>query len=375
MSSENKKPRIPLGGKSIDKGDSEKPTITGGTNDSFGSEGGTENSSGPLVINDPFGGEDHNEKSRIEEERRRKEELERLRLEKERRRKEELANEEKKEVILEIDPNTTYFFVFGTAAAGKSTMVSSLAYYLKAFASGQVVSISSADKQNHQKGNFILKEMIKDVKKGKFVLRTRNLTDEVLSSEINLLFKPDNFKKAAFPFCILEMAGEDLEAIELRDFGRSGGILDERINAYLEHPDCSMIFICVVDTEDPSESEDYIDKFLDYARKLGHAQNPVLVTINKWDKVADKYTDGEHYLKENAPIIYRKLQDPDRSFSYMPFSIGKKGVDKDYIYNPSDAQKLFEWMYEESIGESLYDLSLPSMLDKMFASLKSIFKK
>lgn len=382
MSSKNKKPQIPLRNKSIDKPSEDITKIEENEEHNIFEELGTDINSEDDIFGNTKEIEDDNitdieddiiyETEEIEEEDGGNEIninptiIETAGPEK----------EKQEELVLEIDPNRTYFFVFGAAKAGKSTMVQSLAWYLKAFANGQIESISSADKQNHRQGDYVLSEMIKNVKKGEYASDTRKLKDEVLSTEINLLFKPENQKKPDFPFCILEMAGEDLQAIELQDFGKTGGILDKRINAYLKHPDCSMVFICTIDVEFPDKSEDFIDAFLDYARKLGHETNPILVTINKWDIVASQYTDGEHFLKEKTPIIYKKLHDPNRYFSYMPFSIGE-GIDNIHFknHNKEDAKKLFEWMYEVSMGESIHVIKSPSILDNLFASLKSLFRK
>lgn len=288
----------------------------------------------------------------------------------------QIKQENESTIELEIAPQTTYFFVFGLPAAGKSVMVSGLIHYLRAFSEGQVYPIGSADKNNHRRGDYVYAEMTKSVRKGEFVPRTVNLQDDQsLSTEINLEFAPSDVNKDKFPFCILEMAGEDLEKVRLKNFGREGGILDERINAYLEHPDCNIKFICVLDVDNPDDSQDLIDEFLTYARRLGHENNQVLLTVNKWDKVSDQYENVEQYLRNNAEILFKRLYDPEREYEFMPFSIGPVDAVGRYGYQYQDSKKLFEWMYEVGIGEPLNEEKIPSPVERFISYIKKRFLK
>lgn len=274
-----------------------------------------------------------------------------------------------------IDPNMPYFFVFGNSTAGKSAMLSGLLYYIQTSRIGQLRSLSLNDQDHHRKGDYVLSQMTKKVRDGKFIAGTQTLdtTEFVFPTEINLEFEPDG--KESMPFCLLEMAGEDLREIELRNQGKAGGNFDQRISAYLTHPDCNMIFICVVDVDTPGNSEDLINDFLRYIYKVGHTDNPVLVTVNKWDKVANQYDDVKDYLEKKLPILTNNLFDDNRTMAYMPFSIGdvKSGLDNEdtYNFNPKDSKKLLEWMYETAIGQSLSEKSEISILDK----IKNFFSK
>ena len=262
-----------------------------------------------------------------------------------------------------IDPNMPYFFVFGNSTAGKSAMLAKLIYHMKTAGIGQLRSLSFNDDNhsNQKKGDFILRKMTKKVRKGEFIEGTPNLDklDFVFPTEINLQFEPNNID-VPMPFCLLEMAGEDLKEIELRDEGNKGGKFDERINYYLMHPDCSIIFICVVDIDEPYDSEDLIDEFLTYLDKIGHRNNPILVTINKWDKIADKYSNSRQYIAEELPIIENLLQNKNRNMANMSFSVGKVYTrDNMDVYDAKDEEAkkypetLLKWMYEVATGISL----------------------
>lgn len=280
-------------------------------------------------------------------------------------------------VDLIIDPEMPYFFVFGNSTAGKSAMLSGLLYYIQTSRIGQLRSLGLNDQAHHRKGDYALSQMTKKVRNGQFIAGTQTLdtTEFVFPTEINLEFEPTG--KTNMPFCLLEMAGEDLREIELRDEGKSGGNFDARINAYLQHPDCNMKFICVVDVDTPENSEDLINQFLMYAHKSGHTNNPVLVTVNKWDKIADQYSSVKEYLEEKLPILTNNLFDDNREMAYMKFSIGdvvSDGINGDtYKFQPDDSRKLLDWMYETATGESLYEKKATSALSNFIKSIKNMF--
>jgi hypothetical protein len=263
-----------------------------------------------------------------------------------------------------------YFFVFGNSTAGKSAMLSGLLYYIQTSRIGQLRSLGLNDQAHHRKGDYALNQMTKKVRNGEFIAGTQTLdtTEFVFPTEINLEFEPSG--KPSMPFCLLEMAGEDLKEIELKDEGKSGGDFDARINAYLQHPDCNMKFICVVDVDTPENSEDLINQFLMYIHKAGHVNNPVLITVNKWDKIEDKYESVKDYLEKKLPILTNNLFDDNREMAYMKFSIGnvKSGNvgEKDtYDFNPEDSKKLLEWMYQTANGQSLNEEMSTSILSKI----------
>ena len=273
-----------------------------------------------------------------------------------------------------IDPNIPYFFVFGNSTAGKSAMLSGLLYYIQTSRIGQLRSLGLNDQVHHRRGDYALSQMTRTVRNGEFIAGTQTLdtAEFVFPTEINLEFEPNG--KPNMPFCLLEMAGEDLKEIELRDEGKSGGDFDARINAYLQHPDCNMKFICVVDVDTPENSEDLINQFLMYIHKAGHVNNPVLITVNKWDKIEDQYASVKDYLENKLPILTNNLFDDNRAMAYMKFSIGKVksgdvGENDTYEFNPEDSKKLLEWMYETANGQSLNEERSTSILGKIINKL------
>lgn len=276
-------------------------------------------------------------------------------------------------ITLTIDPELTYFFVMGNTTAGKSAMLSGLLFYLKTAGIGQLQPIGDNSQTNHQKGEVVLNNMIRRVREGVFIEGTRVLDGSSdRPKELNLEFQPSDASKDYFPFCLLEMAGEDLKKVQIGQDG-SGGAFDKRIAAYLEHPDCKLVFICVIDGLRPTESEDLIDEFISHINRKGFENHPILFTVNKWDLLKINYESPKEFINKKMPVLKGNLLDQNRSISYMGFSLGETYTDAQskvrVKYNPTDSEKLFNWMYETSMGTSFPEERKLSFMGKLKKSL------
>ena len=263
-----------------------------------------------------------------------------------------------------VDPETTYVFVFGEGSAGKSVMMSGLIRYLDVHNEYGSLHGCCDNSAEQKRGDKILDRMREKVSKGEYVDRTEDIdnTENIFSTEINLEFVPNDSKKPTMPFCVLEMSGEDLKQIGPQHKGE----LDSRISGYLHHPDCNILFICVVDPNRPQEAERLINRFLDYTRSIGREENPILVSVNKWDQEKDKFNnDVNSYFKQNIPILNRSTQNSNRDYSRMGFSIGKEIDQNHYIYNPKDSEVLFKWIYKKATGEKIEETKKRGFWNKL----------
>ncbi|WP_075343824.1 fibronectin type III domain-containing protein [Tenacibaculum agarivorans] len=289
------------------------------------------------------------------------------------------------ESTLTIDADYVYFFTFGLSTAGKTAMLSGVLYYMETSRIGRLRT--KGDERHQKRGKMVLNQMRKKVKSGVFVDRTSAMdaTAANLPTEINLKFEPADSNKPDMPFCLMEMAGEDLDDIKLTEDVNSGDF-DDRIKAYLTHPECMLAFICVIDTDlgeeggiNPrEESESIIMEFLDYLHEIGHTTNPILISVNKWDKIADQYENVESYLRKEHPLLYGALADRDRDeVAITKFSIGE--VDKEgatYEYNSEDSKTIFNWMYRIVTGVAFNkEISFEKRKTKTKTSLKEKLSK
>jgi len=288
---------------------------------------------------------------------------------------------ETSKIDLEIDSKIPYFFVFGMPSSGKTVMLSGLVYYFKTLAEGQISVLNSNDKENHRRGQWLLNEMKTRVRDGVFVTGTRAIqTDEfVFPNEIQLEYLPDDKKKPTMPFCLVDMSGEDLAKVNFDEGGMSGGELDPRINSYLAHPECNLVFILAIDTDFIKESENLIDRFLDHVESLGHAEVPIIFTVNKWDRIQSDYDNVEEFFKLNLPLLERRRKDDRRETAILDFSIGKveksdlhkEGV---YKYDAKDSRRLARWMYEVSTGYKMDQVMNESSLSNILRKIKKVFR-
>lgn len=259
------------------------------------------------------------------------------------------------EVTLTIDEEYTYFFVFGLTTAGKSAMLSGLIYYMETAGIGQTRPQGSGVHQ--KRGRFLINNMREKVESGEFVAGTPQLDKQNsdLVTEINLSFEPSHDGLPDLKLCLLEMAGEDLKKVKLQE-GGLGGELDQRIDALLTHPRIELMFICVVDVDYPKRSQTAIIDFLNHLYDKGHRQNSLLLTVNKWDKVRDRFEDITNYLKVELPAVWNKLHDKNRlDVSYLDYSIGEVDVSNNtFVYKEKDSKRLFKWVYKKSTGEDYW---------------------
>lgn len=261
---------------------------------------------------------------------------------------------------IEIDPEMTYVFLFGIGESGKSAILSSLMYYLHAKRPGDGIQNLN---QNHiapeRRGNILLDEMLRKIPKGEFPARTATLASErrIIPRQIKANFIPGNNQKPNFKFCLLDVSGEDLERVYQRNDDQYTK-LPEGIDAFLSLDPRNLLFISVY----PSQSNNFDHQqlsaaqrsFMDLLDQRGLSDVPMLTLVSKWDLEEQHFSSSEEFIQQQAPIVWNQINQPGRNTSISTFSVGE--VDKrrqSFIYDPSDADKLFKWMYETQMGEPL----------------------
>ena len=259
------------------------------------------------------------------------------------------------------------FFMFGVKGSGKSTILSSLFYYIHTtlLESGHSVLLKNEkDIENQYRGQILLDKMLYEfMHEGKFPNSTPTLVGErsSLPRQINLEFIPQtNLRKPPFKFTMLDVSGEDLERIRPSEEDGPKSVLPG-IEVFLKLPPQNLAFICVYpahqDDRNHGQLMSYLSAFLNALDSRGFRDCPVIMIVSKWDRVQDTYgNDVSRFLKEKARILYSNLSQGTRNVHIMSFSIGKVQQDAGgtFIYDSADAEKLFNWMYEMQLNESLY---------------------
>lgn len=258
------------------------------------------------------------------------------------------------------------FFMFGVKGSGKSTILSSLFYYIHTtlLESGHSVLLKNEkDIENQYRGQILLDKMLYEfMNEGKFPNSTPTLKGErsSLPRQINLEFIPQtNLRKPPFKFTMLDVSGEDLERIRPSEEDGPKAVLPG-IEVFLKLPPQNLAFICVYpahqDDRNHGQLMSYLSAFLNAIDSRGFRDCPVIMIVSKWDMVQETYgNDVSRFLKEKARILYSRLCEGTRNVHIMSFSIGKVQQDAGgtFIYDSTDAEKLFNWMYEMQLNESL----------------------
>ncbi|MEO1256637.1 MAG: hypothetical protein AAFY41_17350, partial [Bacteroidota bacterium] len=246
------------------------------------------------------------------------------------------------------DRNSTFVFMFGRQQAGKTVILSSLAYHMGTDEHGLLETRRRVD---NLKGAAYLKQLSEAVRKGQFM----NRTSVGSLYELDLTYTP-NKPEIPMNFTFLEMSGEDLTKVELSE--SSAGDLPSDIEVYLKCPNLNLIFMVVVPYEDAEEHDYLVIDFLDYLkeRKPDFDYSQLLLLISKWDRYEGARKDEvDIFVKEQMPRTYSRLK--AKKATLARYSIGEVSDDNNQILelNMERPNVVKRWMYQAATGHKIKD--------------------
>lgn len=248
------------------------------------------------------------------------------------------------------DRNSTFVFMFGRQQAGKTVILSSLAYHLGTDENGL---LETRRRQDNLKGAAYLKQLSESVRRGQFMNRT------AVGSlyELDLTYTP-NKPEIPMNFTFLEMSGEDLTKVELSE--TSAGNLPSDIEVYLKCPNLNVVFMLVVPYEDAEEHDYLVIDFLDYLkeRKPDFDYSKLLLLISKWDRYEGLRKDEvDMFVKEQMPRTYSRLK--AKKATLARYSVGEVSDDNQQILelNTERPAVVKKWLYQASTGQKIKDES------------------
>lgn len=241
------------------------------------------------------------------------------------------------------DRNSTFVFMFGRQQAGKTVILSSLAYHMGVDPEGV---LETRRRQDNIKGAHYLKQLSQSVRKGEFMNRT------AVGSlyELDLTYTP-NKPNVPMNFTFLEMSGEDLSKVELSE--TSAGELPQDIDVYLQCPDLDLVFMMVVPYDDAEEHDYFVIDFLDFLkeRKPDLDYSKVLLLISKWDRYEGLRKDEvDLFVKEQMPRTFSRLK--AKKAKIARYSIGEVSEDNQHItqLNTERPEAVKRWLYNAVTG-------------------------
>ncbi|MEM8525486.1 MAG: hypothetical protein AAGG68_12670 [Bacteroidota bacterium] len=246
------------------------------------------------------------------------------------------------------DRNSTFVFMFGRQQAGKTVILSSLAYHMGTDEHGLLETRRRVD---NLKGAAYLKQLSESVRKGQFM----NRTSVGSLYELDLTYTP-NKPEVPMNFTFLEMSGEDLTKVELSE--SSAGDLPSDIEVYLKCPNLNLIFMVVVPYEDAEEHDYLVIDFLDYLkeRKPDFDYSKLLLLVSKWDRYEGARKDEvDLFVKEQMPRTYSRLK--AKKATLARYSIGEVSDDNNQILdlNMERPNIVKRWMYQAATGQKIKD--------------------
>lgn len=264
------------------------------------------------------------------------------------------------DIDYEYFPDRSYFFIYGPSGAGKTVIIGSIYEYLSTYRSADfgdtLTNLNRGEIPYEKTGNQLLNQFIERSEEQEFPNRTATALSEKgnIPKHLNFKFEPADEEKPVFPFCFMDMAGEDLENIDF-DSNRP---LPKSIRTYVEDvPKENLCFIYVLDPmedrKNKTQQTQLFNAFINLIDKNNHRETPVLLLVSKWDAVKD-YEDVELYLKEKHRKIWGVIQQAKRNFTFAEFSIGDVDENKKIKkFDPSYPERVFKWMYQNQMGISL----------------------
>lgn len=257
--------------------------------------------------------------------------------------------------------NTNFIFFFGKPAAGKSHMMASLIHYMKTCDLGDLI----VSKNNQRDAHILVQEMFESIHTGTYLNRTASqIGGTEPPTEIDLIFKPKDPKLPVMKFTFLEMSGENLELVQVRNNNLQSGKLPDSIETYLNCPNLKLSFFLLASHDDALRDGQVIDSFLDYLvqKHDKYDRFQYLLAITKWDTYKGIYKQSvEEFVDKFMPHIYQRLIKDGRINALINYSLGvfqqitTNGQLSDVLVKADNIQaaKVTAWMYTNITGKSL----------------------
>jgi GTPase SAR1 family protein len=274
-----------------------------------------------------------------------------------------LPNTPEVDNVIEYHPDRSYFFIFGQGASGKTVLISSILYYLRAIRSDRysdtLVNINNSDLKHESEGNRLWSELSRTIYTRTFPRGTTTIQNQnPIPRHINAHFTPSS-NSPEFKFCLMDMAGEDLEKVDYMSNQR----LPDSIKTYIkELPKENICFIYVLNPEDQYYSNEkklaLFEAFIDSLDANEHTNTPLLLLVTKWDTIKDEFSSAEEFVKSVFNPIWGTLKQEQRKINIGEFSIGvvngnDPAATNFETFDPTYPERVFKWMYKTQTGVNL----------------------
>lgn len=241
--------------------------------------------------------------------------------------------------------DSNFICLFGSPQAGKSVILCSLLYYLKA--RGGVLRPTPST-PNSKEVNILLSQFFDDISKG--ILPPRTTINQI--ARFDFTFDPNNKSKKINPINLtfLDTAGDNNN--EIRKGGKFSNTLEEYLNAQIP-----ITFIVVTSWENAHNEDTFINEFFEELEKKGkNLKNiNVILVVSKWDKSGKNYATNEElefFFYERLPMTNNVVDTYNLTRTY--YTIGNVSNDNKVTKLELDtATVLGKWIYQSITGYPL----------------------
>ncbi len=228
---------------------------------------------------------------------------------------------------------TNYIFAFGNIGVGKSTLLAGISNFL-------IQKTPILFSPHNKEGNrFLFTEWIENLKNNQFPPRSR--IGEII--EIDLHINLDNNEDDIMRLTFLEMSGEDLSKIDLRQDKED---IETLFNKYIE---TSSIFLLITDYDKAQDDDLLMFQFFNLLFNLNANMSNIALIVSKWDLNESNYPLKE-FVTEKMPQTFAwlnsKLIQRPKAFS---FSIGVTEKDRIMKLDLNNCNKVIKWIYNTLI--------------------------
>ena len=244
--------------------------------------------------------------------------------------------------------DSNFVFFFGTAESGKSAILATMLYYMRAKAGDVRPRVGTP---NTKDAEVMLYDYFENIRQGKLPMSTHR--DQV--TRLDLVFEPNNKSKKVPPINLtfLEMSGENHNEI------RRGGQLHSSIESFLTS-NLPLVFILVTSFDKAHQDDVLINTFLDklesYQKNLKSIH--LILVVSKWDKSGQTFIKDEAILDEfistRLPMTSTRLDNYGLVKTF--YTVGELDpIEDDKVTSLSldTAATLSNWLYESVVGYPL----------------------
>ena len=246
--------------------------------------------------------------------------------------------------------DSNFVFFFGTAASGKSVILSSMLYYLNSQAGVLRPKIGTP---NSKQAEVLMSDFFENIRRG--VLPSRTGRDQV--TRLDLVFEPNNRSKKVTPINLtfLETGGEN--HYEIRRGGQYHSSIDDYLNSKIP-----LTFIIVTSYQNAHNEDTLINDFFNLLEKKGKSLKNinVILVISQWDKSGKLYVESEDeldsFINDRLSMTSQKINNYALSRTYYTIGTVQQthgSEERITTLNLGTAEVVSKWLYESIAGYPL----------------------